>query len=264
MPGDMEIVYAKLDRAKFHAKDFTDRWGEFLDSGAYQYTIRYDAEPPHELHFVWEVRAESPSEAEVLTSLSLIYGDMLINLRATLDYLVWQLVLASGNTPTMSNSFPCVKHPDDWGSAKGGRLAGVNGAWIKEIRDLQPFKRGNPPERHLLAVLDLINNINKHRALPPVKVLLENFWVDITGDIGGRRVTVNTHIDRPMEDGVEFFSVVFDPPLKKLDLGRYTELPLRVSFDDGLDHSDGWGYTNKDLIDCVSSTVGVFENAIAS
>ena len=47
----MDIVKAKLDRAKFHADDFAARWDEFYHRGVYGYTMQMDVDPPNALHF---------------------------------------------------------------------------------------------------------------------------------------------------------------------------------------------------------------------
>jgi len=265
MAGRIEVVYSKLDRAKFHAQELQDKWVEFVHGGAYAYTVYVDVEPPHALHCRWQVRSETTEELRTLTNLALIFGDMLTNLRATLDYLIWQLVLAAGNTPTNQHAFPCVKVANNWASAAAERLVGIEAAWVNEIKQLQPYHRGNQPERHMLAVLDHINNVNKHRTLPPVIVTAEKFNLAVEHpDLGGRELNVSQSLDRPIEDGVEFYCMTFDPPLGELKIGPDPDLPLRVSFRDGLDHSDGWGYSNDSLVAWVEDAVAIFNPAFAS
>ena len=59
--------------------------------------------------FRWLVSTEPPVE-----DLSLILSDIVGNLRSTLDYLVWQLVLLGGRKPGRQASFPVVKRAKDW------------------------------------------------------------------------------------------------------------------------------------------------------
>lgn len=122
----MSIVRAKLDRAKFHADAFSTAWDRFYHGGAYAFTMKMDVDPPNALHFWWKLRDCRPDEEKAFTDFSIIYGDMLTNLRGTLDYLAWQLVLAAGNQPTVRTSFPCVKRMGDWPSVAGDRLKGVD------------------------------------------------------------------------------------------------------------------------------------------
>jgi hypothetical protein len=155
-----------------------------------------------------------------------------------------------------------VKLARDWTSAKGRRLVGVGPAWVDEIEKLQPYHRGDRPERHLFAVLDYVNNVNKHRTLPPVVVTAPRFAHKIESpDMPGRTLHLDNFLDRPIEDDVEFLRMLWDPPLEKLNITPDRKPPLRVAFHDGLDHSDGWSYTNGDLVEWVESAVAVFTPA---
>lgn len=135
---------------------------------------------------------------------------------------------------------------------------------MEEIEKLQPYHETIHPERHLLAVLNHINNMNKHRALPATIVTVPRLQFTMGSPLlGGTNLNVNHWLERPIEDGAEFCRVSFDPPLAPLEL-QLADPPLRVAFLDELDHSDGWTYTNADLIRWVSDTVGIFEPAFAS
>src|SRR5437879_1074152 len=58
----------------------------------------------------------------------LIIGDCLQNLRSSLDYLVWELVLAANNKPNDRNMFPICGKPESFEKAIGEskRLKGVH------------------------------------------------------------------------------------------------------------------------------------------
>jgi hypothetical protein len=257
----MAIVRAKLNRAKFHADAFVSGWDQFCHGGTYAFNMKMDVDPPHALHFWWRIRDRTPEEEKRFTDLSLIYGDILSNLRGTLDYLIWQLVLAVGNQPTERASFPCVKRQADWRSVSGDRLRGVDPRWIGEIEKLQPYHEAEHPERHLLAVLDHNNNANKHRALQAVIVTAQVFNFSYTHpDMPGRNFNFEPWLDRPIEDGTEFFRVTVDPPILNPNIDL-VDPPIRISFGDGLDHSDGWDYSNTDLVQWVSDAAAIFEPA---
>jgi len=57
----------------------------------------------------------------------------------------------------------------------------------------------------------------------------------------------------------EFFCLALDPPVDHLDLR--SKIPIRppISFSEGLDHGDGWDFTNADLIDVIRSVIARFE-----
>lgn len=250
-------ITAKLDRAKTHAEEFDRRFVEFLQRKPYTIAIEFEGDPPHLLRCRWRAKEAPPID------LALILGDMLTNLRATLDYLVWQLVLANNQTPTDRNAFPCVRQGVNWKSARNDRLAGVAQRWADEIDNLQPYHRTQQPERHLLAVLDGINNLNKHRALP-VAVMTIPTWDIVLKLEAGQRVKFDNWLDRPIEDGVEFMRYRFDPPLTDTNVYPDTDPTFRVAFRDGLDHSDGWTYTNADLVAWVENVVAILKPALTS
>jgi hypothetical protein len=97
--------------------------------------------------------------------IGLIVGDCLQNLRTSLDYLIWELVLKANNTPSKKNMFPVCLTPDSFKSAEsGGRLQGVDPTAIALIKSIQPYHDGQPSATSV-AVLDELTNINKHRRL---------------------------------------------------------------------------------------------------
>jgi hypothetical protein len=85
----MAVVLAKLDRARFHADQFTEKWRRFAATKIY--TVNTDQDAPWAVHLTWTYEPDRLETQSALTELSLIYADLLGNLRATLDYLAWQL-----------------------------------------------------------------------------------------------------------------------------------------------------------------------------
>jgi hypothetical protein len=97
--------------------------------------------------------------------IGLIVGDCLQNLRTSLDYLVWELVLKAGNTPGKDNMFPiCTTLQGFEGAQRAGRLRGMDPAAVALIEAFQPYHDGQP-DATSLAILDKLTNINKHRRL---------------------------------------------------------------------------------------------------
>jgi hypothetical protein len=98
--------------------------------------------------------------------LPLIVGDCLGNLRSTLDYLVWELVLANGKKPGINNAFPIAQTPDAYAKEiNNGRLRGVCSAACAVIETLQPYHARNDADKSLLSVLNKFTNVNKHRRI---------------------------------------------------------------------------------------------------
>jgi hypothetical protein len=127
-----------------------------------------------------EYRLRAPDIKPLPTNLPLIFGDAYFNLRAALDYLVFQLHLRHyrGSVPTKVarvSAFPIESQPP---LAKGGtplppaRWEAIRNLGRREraaIVWLQPYqRRGRHLTRHAreaLSDISTLNNIDKHREL---------------------------------------------------------------------------------------------------
>jgi hypothetical protein len=249
-------ISAKFLRAVEHAAAFQRSIDAYFATHSYSVTCAREDER-------WFVlRWRTPAEAPDLVHLALVYGDMLSNLRATLDYLVWQLVLESGNTPHTRNMFPCVADASTWETVASDRLRGLSDQWRNEIRVWQPFidpHRTGRPDRDLLAVLDKVNNINKHRVLSASIVRLDAASWDADYEPGTRVETIETI--GPAADGVEMLRIRSIDPNARFEVTGASVERLWVAFDDGLDHLDGWTYSNDDLIERVRHVISMYEPA---
>src|SRR5204863_8299773 len=145
--ADLSGVLAKLDRAEEHRLEFDQLVEEYV--GGEPYTIYSEYDPATGWHTLrWQALREPPLER-----LGLVFGDMISNLRTTLDYLVWQLVLAAGKRPGRRTSFPVVRREKDWEVQSRSALSGVEPEWVEEIEIRQPYHRPERPHLHPLAIL---------------------------------------------------------------------------------------------------------------
>ena len=179
---------------------------------------------------------------------------------ASPDYVVWQLIEVNGATADWRTAIPCVKNSVNWASAVGQNLPGVDPAWVKETERLQPFDPGHAgqrPEIHPLAILDQVNNLNKHRLLPAMLVTASRV-----------RHTIKLPEDHPgvrgehhftggvIEDGAEHFRARVTPPVD-FSVIVDKDSTFRISFRDGL----GRDWRNRELIEWVRTAIAVFEPA---
>lgn len=221
-----------------------------------------DEQPPNLLRFWWDLPERTAEQARAVSDLSFIYGDMLSNLRGTLDYLVGELVLLAGNTATDRTGFPAAKSQQAWMTATGRDVRGVDPQWVDVIDSLQPYHEAQP-QRHLLAVLDHVNNISKHRSIPATVESMKGFSVGYAHpDMGGRTFHFWEKEPGPIVNGEEFFNITVDPPIDNPTITP-SDPRIRISFIDELDHPDGWDYTNQDLVQWVTDVVARFEPAFA-
>jgi hypothetical protein len=249
--ADLSGVLAKLDRAEEHRLEFDELVEEYVAGEPYTIYSQYDPETGwHTLR--WQTLREPP-----LQRLALVFGDMISNLRTTLDYLVWQLVLAAGNRPGRRTGFPVVRRAKDWAVQSRTALSGVAPQWADEIELRQPFQRPDRPSVHPLAILDHGNNLNKHRFLPVALLSVEQLGLLINVESArGEVIESQDFLDRPITADGELarFRV---PSRVHLEVAVNQAPHCRLSFDDGLDYD----WHPIELVEWVRETVAQFEPA---
>jgi hypothetical protein len=178
----------KLDRAREH----------FHQLEAEQ--LRFQKEHPEPLRFAFGIDDADPKGIVVFldylegldSRFSIVLGDMVHDLRCVLDYLAWEVVKLGTNAPGENSDaaaevdFPIIvsgKHIKSgawWPASKVFRearlqhLPGVQDVPLGIIERYQPYKRGNLAERHPLARLQRLSNIDKHRR-PHVALMIPAF-----------------------------------------------------------------------------------------
>jgi hypothetical protein len=156
----LDALRIKYARAQEHRAT----WDRALDKwvATMPYAVRGKADPSG--WFVSRLVVREPPPPE----LSLIFADMISNLRATLDHIIWALVEESGNTTHDYLTFPCVRDRKDWPSSLGSRLRNVPSQWIPAIEQAQPFTAPQP-RRHPMYVLHRLDITTKHQLLIPIE-----------------------------------------------------------------------------------------------
>jgi hypothetical protein len=202
MPMPEQIVW-KLWRAKHHYDELVTELRAYFASNPGDMVTAPNSTPENVI-YVFRTKTRVPAR------FGLIAGDYIHNVRSTLDYLIWQLVIANGETPDRSNQFPiCTGAPKTmtWDeSLKRGRLRGIDSSAIEIVRSVQPcFDTESGPAPHPLAVLEEINNENKHR-----RVLLTGLATVMTPvvkpPIGHAEFQVSSMKDGETVDGERFMA----------------------------------------------------------
>lgn len=159
-----EGVNAKVARADDGLASLKDEMNRFCKElrRSVNREIREDTDEQ-----VWIYRGETP---KVPFGWSVRIGEILYNLRSALDHLVWQLVLANGQTPGQYNSFPIVSDKSKWDKEKTRKLKGISQRDEEMIRRLQPYTGGVtlpsfPFDVSAFWALHTLCNIDKHRHL---------------------------------------------------------------------------------------------------
>ena len=175
MSPSLESPRLKLGRADEHLDVLDEELGVFFKSYAYPKLLEHALDGPWHI-----VRVNPPIEPlSPPPRLSLICGDAIQNIRASLDHLVWQLVLLEGNRPGGWTKFPITTHVNGFNAGvrapkdpkkNPSPLQGItvdSEAWTL-IEEAQPYKGGELskiPDQHELRILARLSNADKHRTL---------------------------------------------------------------------------------------------------
>ena len=209
----------------------------------------------------------------------LLVGDFVHNLRASLDHLVWQLVLLNGERPTRSNQFPiCSSRERYWESSGGQRsirertLAGVATCHREKIDSVQPFCAPFPDsldrEFHVLAVLARLSNIDKHQLIMSALVSVGEIdpgMFDISTADGSGVAIIELQQHALFADRTEIGTV----HMRGVTPGVGTKIELNLPLEIGFGHpkgvrSDGLGMMYEFVRDLVKGFAGDFEKASQS
>lgn len=192
-----EPVDLKLGRAQEHLDALDADTGRYFAGEPYRFVREYH---PEGSRVAGLAITEEPPER-----LALVIGDYLHNARAALDYLAWQLVLASGITPNGRTKFPISKDPRLKKKRRSGVVVepGVSAPILAVVESLQPYHAPDPA-LHPLWLINELSNIDKHRTLHPIVAWVrgaERFDVLSPGDDTPRPTFIFPN--RPLQGDVE-------------------------------------------------------------
>jgi hypothetical protein len=155
-----DAILYKVVRAHEHLQSLEAELNGYYKSHPAK-VVRQDEGSPDE--YIARVITDEPIPAK----LPVILGDFIQNLRSSLDYLVWELVIAAKDTPGKHNMFPICSTPEafQYATVKQRRLASVPVDAVALIERLQPYNGGDF-NKALLWIVDDLCNINKHRRIP--------------------------------------------------------------------------------------------------
>src|SRR5262249_4018917 len=125
-PPRLTGVLAKIERAKKHIRDLDSAIQSFRDTDPYGVRTENDSQTGQIIQRI-QVRSQVPS------TLSLLIGDAVHNLRSALDHLAWQLVEANGDTPTTKTAFPIYKTLAKYTTESTRRVKGMDPAAVNLI-----------------------------------------------------------------------------------------------------------------------------------
>jgi hypothetical protein len=153
----LEALDWRLERAKKHLATLDKKQTSFLarlDKKNRRVVGEFDRDTSE---YVFRVNGKPPD-----ARLGIIVSEFGHHLRATLDNLVWQLVLLRGGSPTSKTQFPIYKCRERYQSSVW-MIRGVSADDRALIETYQPFQLGVRAADSYLSWLAWLNNMDKHR-----------------------------------------------------------------------------------------------------
>jgi hypothetical protein len=229
---------AKLERAELHLQALQAVIKSFFETEPKPYVIvtEVDVESSRVLG---RIRIASEPPLHWCT----IVGDYLQNLRAVLDHLAWQLVLANGEKPGFGTCFPIfdAEPPDDPSHRDRERwernICGMSAHAQRFIDACQPYKILNGPDQiGALTGLRTLSNEDKHRTLVPMLTaisgpskLVRIELLDLV-NVKPPSKPVKFHAGRPLENNDLVFQVPIEITGGSPEVKTKGNLPMDIGF----------------------------------
>ena len=161
----LEAIYAKIGRADRGLRTLSTDMEKFCERQRVEQKRSQRKNPDGKSVDTVEAWLADPDETPIEWSIRI--GEIVYNLRSSLDHLVWQLVLDNGEKPSRRNAFPIIWEKSDWENIAKHRLRNVSCENMKKIHALQPFGGGLwlPFNVNAFRELDYLCNVDKHRHL---------------------------------------------------------------------------------------------------
>jgi hypothetical protein len=150
-------LLSKVERAEKHIHDVQAEWSAFLAEDPYPFFHEDNVQTGERVYYLRSAR-DAP------TSLPLIVGDAIHNLRSALDHLAYHLVCAGNSCPGPFTHvyFPIAENAAKYMTASPGKVKGIGKDAIKAIDAIEPYGGGSGEIFWHLHTLDVSD---KHRLL---------------------------------------------------------------------------------------------------
>lgn len=188
--------------------------GEF-DTNAWEWVERF------------QIREEPPLRFGVM------FGDVLHNLRSSLDHLMWQVTLLDGATPDDATQFPIAsKSEAQFNGMAASRIPGLSPEHRALVKRVQPYHAGDEAARHPLSVLATLSNTDKHRIVNPTySFVASDHGADIELMVQQMEETPQPHPARGLFVIAKGQSMKHGTPWLRIPWDRAEEPPRSVQVD---------------------------------
>jgi len=149
----------KTNRAKEHKKNLEAEIATFLNTNPYKVSTKIDAKTKRLIYYI-------QSADDLPKNIALTTGDIIQNLRSSLDQLAYQLFLQNSGSTAQGRhiQFPISMDLSGYEARKGTDTNGISSQAKNLIDAIKPYRGGNDR----LWQIHELSNIDKHRTLVTV------------------------------------------------------------------------------------------------
>jgi hypothetical protein len=158
MPGPFDSAKRKVARAGEHFANLEREIQAFIEVDPYRQVIEIDPTTPNQ--FLHKVKLIKDFDDTLIAEL---VGDIVSNLRASLDHAIYAVAAASGQTKIRNAYFPFAHSAAELEPKIKGRCADVPGEMYPLLRSFNPYDGGN----YFLHALQALRNADNHSMLTP-------------------------------------------------------------------------------------------------
>jgi len=204
---DFRRLRSKLERAKEQINELKTEWDGFFQPGTYIVQFKDDPNTRERTYYL-------DSVTEIPDSIPLIIGDVIQNLRSSLDHLAHHLVCVGNGDPGPHTHvyFPIAKDSTEYKTMRDRRIKGMRQDAIDAIDAIEPYGGG---AGDFLWQLHQLNIIDKHRLLLTVYANLSGHSILPSQR---QRITKNFLGSSPGRKVPSLVGAFIPPPVKRFPL----------------------------------------------
>jgi len=159
------LVLLRMQRAEEHVRNLSALIEAFNKTKPYEVTTKRDPQTRKLIYYVSSIKP-------MPVGIALLTGDIIQNLRSALDYLAYQLFLASGGSGSGEHVYFLIeRNASEYRARLPAKVKGMRQPAIDALSALEPYRGGKGED---FWKLHMLNNIDKHRLFVTVGAYFRN------------------------------------------------------------------------------------------
>ena len=205
----IRAILLKVERAYDQTKLLASLQTEYVEAKPRPYRVDPSIQSNLAEH-IFRLRFDSP----IPLDFSILFGEIIYNLRSAIDQCVFQLALDKTGVEHDKTMFPIFKDPGEFRRFGEWRIKDIGDGPKAFIKSLQPYSDRSLPVHDSLLDLNNLSNADKHRV---AHLWGFSFGLNETKVATGATV-IPTGINKVLHDGAEICRVIPKFPTDKMQV----------------------------------------------